>query len=210
MSSETGTASVDIELDNLVLTMQHDDDHPRLLKWLGEGDPDNKAQIAFTLSSANLIPVDCEVSVYPLARTDTTVPVRTYTIQHGAPSPGPVSADWDGRDDQGQFVPPGLYAFDIDAVWAFGACPHCADWRASRYLSLYLPEGQGGAPEAEATYLGFVDGKHQFEVSYVLRDHSRNAGAGQIICTGRRSRSWSPKLSPLQSLPPRVAVTSTK
>ena len=174
--------AIDIELDNLILMVAEDDPHPPLLKWLEDGSPDNKTEIAFTLHSANTIPVTPTIRLYPLVRSGATQPVRTHVMSPvTSPTPAPVTWVWDGKDDGGQFVNPGPYAFAIEAAWEFGACPAAFDWKTSRYLSLYLPQDLAGEPDTEVEYLGYANGKQQFKVKYLLTDpQNTSASEGRI------------------------------
>ncbi|MBI3922001.1 MAG: Ig-like domain-containing protein, partial [Armatimonadetes bacterium] len=150
--------SITVNLKNLTIEVLQDADHPRLLKWYDSQSPSNTTKIAFSLESGNSIPVTATVSIYALDRPKDGPPIRTYTVQTtSSPTSQTVSADWDGKLNGGQDAPTGLYAFDVNADWGTGACPHAHDRKTSEHLTIDPAIDAQGNQITEAEYGGYDD-----------------------------------------------------
>jgi len=171
----TDQLAIELSFANLVVAVVEDATHPPVLLWHPTDAQKRKCEVAFTLSSRQQETVDVTLSVYDLSRPDDAAPVRRVVLQDLTAIVGGEREiwTWDGRNDQGQTMPKGVYPFVVTAM-ADPIPQDMIDRDKSSHLTLQRGTDGQGQPAAEAEPLGYDEqaGTQDFLVRYGLHCQS--------------------------------------
>ncbi len=148
--------SITVDFDNLLLHPYAD--NPVVLAW----DPDDPAKcqttVRMALTDAQVNTGAVQLQVYRLDDpAQERAPLRVVEVPVSVPS-ALVEITWDGRDEWGNVMERGVYAYDL-VTWDDTLAPESPDRdkKTSNYLFIDAATDEQGNPILDAEYAGYDD-----------------------------------------------------